>query len=425
MAPRGNIGAPNSPFFTPLQSPLTGTALDPSPPTLFLPITIRSLTFQNRIWVAPMCTYSAEAGSLTDFHLMHLGSFAYRGASLTMVEATAVLANGRISPEDSGLWNDGQIGGLKRVADFVHSQGQKIGIQLAHAGRKASCLAPWLTTAESVLAGKEVDGWPEDVMGPSAIPYAKSYAVPREMSEQDIRDVIEGFRDSASRSVQAGVDVIEIHSAHGYLLSSFLSPISNQRTDKYGGSFENRIRLLVEVIEAIRGAIPETMPLLLRVSATEWMEHITDVSWDVESTIRLAKLLPALGVDLLDVSSGGNNEKQKFTVFNDYQVGIAGRIRKELYASGITDLLIGAVGMITEAEAAKEIVEEKYLEKTSDGTVVIEDERGSIAKADIVLVARQFLREPEWVLRVAFRLGIKVQWPIQYARAQFLKGSKI
>lgn len=245
--------------------------------------------------------------------------------------------------------------------------------------------------------------------------------MPREMSTQDIQDVINGFGDAAKRAVEAGVDVIEIHGAHGYLISSFLSPISNQRTDSYGGSFENRIRLLVDVIKVIREVIPSGMPLLVRVSSTEWMEEQAPESWDVESTIRLAKLLPVLGVDLLDVSSGGNNEKQAVTPYNNYQVGIAGRIREELYKAGIRDLLIGAVGMITEAEAAKEIVEKGK----GDGLVEIEDENGGIAKADIVLVARQFLREPEWVLRVAYRLGVKVQWPSQYSRGQFVKGSKI
>jgi 2,4-dienoyl-CoA reductase-like NADH-dependent reductase (Old Yellow Enzyme family) len=245
--------------------------------------------------------------------------------------------------------------------------------------------------------------------------------MPREMSKGDIKDVIQGFADAAKRSVQAGVDVIEIHGAHGYLISSFLSPISNRRTDEYGGSFENRIRLLVDIIKAIREVIPEGMPLLVRVSSTEWMEKQAEESWDVESTIRLAKLMASLGVDLLDVSSGGNNEKQAVTPYNDYQVGIAGRIREELYKSGIKDLLIGAVGMITEAEAAKQIVEKGK----GDGLVEIEDENGGIAKADVVLVARQFLREPEWVLRVAYRLGITVQWPSQYSRGQFVKGSKI
>lgn len=418
---------PSLTTFNPAESPPTGTALTPNPPTLFTPLRIRDVAFQNRIWVAPMCTYSASNGSLTDFHLVHLSAFAYRGASLTIIEATSVLPNGRISPEDSGLWSDSQITPIKRIADFLHSQNQKLGIQLAHAGRKASTCAPWLSErGKATLATEELGGWPEDVMGASAIQWAKEgYAMPREMSAQDVKDVVEGFGESARRAVQAGVDVIEIHAAHGYLLSSFLSPISNQRKDNYGGSFENRIRLLVEVIQAVRAVIPNGMPLLVRVSATEWMEKSEyPESWDVESTIRLAKLLPSLGVDLLDVSSGGNNEKQAVTPFNDYQVGIAGRIRSELHAAGIEDLLIGAVGMITEAEVAKSIVENsKAVNKV--GTVEIEDEQGAIAKADIVLIARQFLREPEWVLRVAYRLGVKVQWPQQYHRGTFVKGSKI
>jgi 2,4-dienoyl-CoA reductase-like NADH-dependent reductase (Old Yellow Enzyme family) len=373
-----------------------------------------------------MCMYSASNGSLTDFHLVHLSAFAYRGASLTIIEATSVLPNGRITPECPGLWSDEHIAPIKRIADFLHSQNQKIGIQLAHAGRKASTLAPWLTPrGKSTVAMEESGGWPTDVMGASPIQWGEGYVLPREMTEEDIRDVTNGFRDAAKRAVQAGIDVIEIHSAHGYLLSSFLSPISNHRKDKYGGSFENRIRLLMEVIQAVRSVIPKGMPLLVRVSATEWMEKSgAPESWDVPSTIRLAKLLPGLGVDLLDVSSGGNNEKQAVTLFNDYQVGIAGQIRSELYAAGIKDLLIGAVGMITEAEAAKSIVENGQAGK-KDSLVEINDENSAKVKADIVLVARQFLREPEWVLRVAYRLGLKVQWPQQYHRGQFVKGSKI
>ncbi|KAF4624169.1 hypothetical protein G7Y89_g14007 [Cudoniella acicularis] len=424
MAPKVTP-APNVPFFTPAQSTPAGTALESNPPTLFSPLKIRDVTFQNRIWVAPMCTYSADNGHLTDFHLVHLSAFAYRGASLTIIEATSVLPNGRISPQDSGLWQDSQIAPLRRVADFLHSQNQKLGIQLAHAGRKASTCAPWLgERGKATTATEDVGGWPDDVMGASAIRWGEGYPKPREMSPQDIQDVVNGFRDSARRSVEAGVDVIEIHGAHGYLISSFLSPISNQRTDKYGGSFENRIRILVEIIKAIRGVVPSTMPLLVRVSATEWMEKQAAESWDVESTIRLAKLLPSLGVDLLDVSSGGNNEAQIIAMHNDCQVSFAGRIRSALFEAGIKDLLIGAVGMITEAEAAKAIVENGQPGKKDD-TVQIEDEQGSTAKADIVLVARQFLREPEWVLRVAYRLGVEVQWPLQYGRGQFLEGSRI
>jgi 2,4-dienoyl-CoA reductase-like NADH-dependent reductase (Old Yellow Enzyme family) len=374
-----------------------------------------------------MCTYSADEGKLTDFHLVHLGAYAYRGASLTIVEATSVTPNGRISPEDSGLWEDSQIAPLKRVADFLHSQNQKIGIQLAHAGRKASTLAPWMmkVRGQAVTATEEAGGWPDDVWGASAIKWSEGYPEPKEMSTVDVEAMVKSFQDSAVRAVKAGVDVIEIHGAHGYLVSSFLSPISNRRTDKYGGSFENRIRILIEIIEAVRAVIPSGMPLLVRVSATEWMEKSGEPeSWDVESTIKLAKLLPDLGVDLLDVSSGGNNEKQTFGPFSDYQIGIAGRIRSELFAVGIKNLLIGAVGMITEAEAAKEIVEAGQDVKKAD-VVEIEDEQGKIAKADIVLVARQFLREPEWVLRVAHRLGVDVRWPKQYQRAPFPKGSKI
>jgi 2,4-dienoyl-CoA reductase-like NADH-dependent reductase (Old Yellow Enzyme family) len=374
-----------------------------------------------------MCTYSADNGHLTDFHLVHLGGYAYRGASLTIAEATSVTPNGRISPEDSGLWEDSQIAPLKRVADFLHSQNQKLGIQLAHAGRKASTLAPWMmkVRGQAVLATEEAGGWPNDVWGASAIKWSEGYPEPQEMSTADVEAVVKSFQDSAVRAVKAGVDVIEIHGAHGYLVSSFLSPISNRRTDKYGGSFENRIRILIEIIEATRAVIPSGMPLLVRVSATEWMEDSGEPeSWDVESTIKLAKLLPALGVDLLDVSSGGNNQKQSVGLFSNYQIGIAGRIRSELFAAGIKDLLIGAVGMITEAEAAKEIVEAGQPIQKAD-VVEIEDEQGKIAKADIVLVARQFLREPEWVLRVAHKLGVEVNWPKQYQRAPFPKGAKI
>lgn len=373
-----------------------------------------------------MCTYSADFGALTDFHFSHLSSFAYRGASLTIIEATSVLPNGRISPEDSGLWSDTQIAPIRRIADFLHSQGQKLGIQLAHAGRKASVVAPWLVSerGRSIVATEDVGGWPDDVMGPSAIRWGEGFAMPREMSLKDIKELVDGFRESAKRAVNAGVDFIEIHGAHGYLLSSWLSPISNGRTDRYGGGFENRIRLLVEVIQAVREVIPSGMPLSLRVSSTEWMEDSSEPeSWDVESTIRLAKLLPALGVDMLDVSSGGNNEKQTLTPFNDYQVNIAGRIRSSLHDAGITDLLIGAVGMITEAEAAKSIVQNG--QEGPRDQIEVENESGQTTKADVVLVARQFLREPEWVFRVAYRLGVEVQWPVQYHRGKFLKGSAI
>ncbi|RDW57322.1 NADPH dehydrogenase [Coleophoma crateriformis] len=414
-----NEAAPGAPYFTPYQNPPAGTAVSENHdtiPNLFKPLTIRGTTFPNRAWVAPMCMYSAQDGHLTDFHVMHVGGLAFRGAGLTIIEATAVQANGRISPEDSGLWKDSQIAPLKRVADFVHSQGQKVGIQLAHAGRKASTLAPWLVKrGEKAIARKDAGGWEDDIVGPSAIRWSEEEGMPREMTEQEIRDYVNDFRASAKRAVAAGIDAIEIHGAHGYLLCSFLSPLSNRRTDKYGGSFENRTRLLVEVIEAVRGVIPSDMPLLLRVSATEWMEEQAEESWDVEQTIRLAKMLPALGVDLLDLSSGGNNKKQKIDPFNEFQIGIAGKVRAELHKAGVKNLLIGAVGTITEAEQAKKILDE------APGTIEIRDEQGTLAKADVVLVGRQFLREPEWVLKTAARLGVDVKLPNQYTWAPYPK----
>lgn len=428
MAPI-NVAAPNTPYFTPAQAKPAGQALSDSAPTLFSPLKIRSAVFQNRIWVAPMCMYSADNGYLTDFHFTHLSAFAFRGASLTIIEATGVQPEGRITPQCAGLWEDGQIAPIKRLATFVHSQGQKLGIQLAHAGRKASTVAPWLTSRRgvSILATEDVGGWPDNVKGPSAIKWGDGYADPREMSIQDIQEMVRSFGDAARRAVEADVDVIEIHAAHGYLLQSFTSPISNQRTDRYGGSFENRIRAIVEVVQAVRSAIPDGMPLLLRMSCTEWMDGHPAGSWKIQDTIALARLLPGLGVDLLDCSSGGNHPEQQISMHSDFQVGIAGQIRTALHTQGIRDLLIGAVGMITEAEVAREIVEvkESGTKAQPEGGMEIVDEKGSVARADVVLVARQFLREPEWVFRVAHRLGVQVAWPVQYQRGRFLRGSRI
>ncbi|KAI9643347.1 NADH-dependent flavin oxidoreductase [Ciborinia camelliae] len=410
------------PYITPAQNPPAGTALSTDPPTLFSPLTIRDVTFQNRIWVSPMCMYSANAGHLTDFHLVHFGAFAYRGASLTIIEGTAVRPEGRVSPGDAGLWEDAQIAGFKRVADFAHSQGQKIGMQLAHAGRKASTMPPWMAPrAESAVAEESDGGWPKGVKAMSALKWGEGYAEPSEMTLEEIQDVIDGFRDAAKRAVEAGTDVIEIHSAHGYLLHSSLSPVTNKRTDRYGGSWENRTRLLIETIKAVREVIPKGMPLLLRISATEWLDDVE--SWDIPSTIRLAKLLPALGVDLLDVSSAGNSPSQKITMHTNYQTSIAGEIRAALHKDGIKDLKIGCVGLIVDAEAAKSHLEDEPTTYSNAGeTVDVKDEQGKIAKADVVLVARQFLREPEWVFRVAYRLGVDVQWPVQYLRGGVLEG---
>ncbi|KAI0880390.1 uncharacterized protein GGS22DRAFT_175164 [Annulohypoxylon maeteangense] len=297
-----NKGAPNVPFYTPVQDPPAGTALDQATaPTLFKPLKIRGVELQNRFVVAPMCQYSADDGHATDWHFAHLSQFILRGTALTIVEATAVTPNGRISPEDLGLWEDSQIVPLKRIVDFAHSQGQKIGIQLAHAGRKASTFAPWLMPEGSsrVVVTAENGGWPDNVWAPSAVKFNEGYAEPKAMTAEDIKTVVQAFRDAAKRAIAAGFDVIEIHGAHGYLITEFLSPASNKRTDQYGGSFENRTRLLFEVIEAVRDVIPESAALFLRISATEWMEWSGEPSWTMEQSFQLAKLLPTAGIDTL------------------------------------------------------------------------------------------------------------------------------
>ncbi|KAK4157805.1 hypothetical protein C8A00DRAFT_11366 [Chaetomidium leptoderma] len=413
-------------FYTPAQTPPAGTALETGAdvPTVFTPFKLRDMTLQNRFVVSPMCMYSADDGHLTDWHLVHLGAFALRGAALTIVEATGVTPNGRISPEDSGLWQDSQIAPLKRIVDFVHSQNQKIGIQLGHAGRKASTLGPWHVTPTRV-ATAEVGGWPDNLWAPSAIAWDEGYPTPKEMTVAQIESLVQSFADAAKRAVQAGIDTIEIHGAHGYLISEFLSPITNQRTDAYGGTFTNRIRVLVDITRAIRAVIPATMPLLVRISATEWMEHDAgQPSWDLAQSKQLAALLPDLGVDLLDVSSGGNNPRQKIELHPYYQVDLAGEIRAELRRAGKA-MAIGAVGMISTAEMARSIVQEDGKlagnNQTTDGTVEVDGENGTTAKADLVLLARQFLREPEFVLKTAALLGVKVAPPVQYHRAPYKK----
>ena len=429
------LKAENPSYFTPANN--GGAALhpqDPSTPTLFRPLQIRNVTLKNRVIVAPMCTYSTNpdptspaVGALTDFHIAHLGHLATKGAGLVIVEATAVQPNGRISPNDSGLWQEGteseQFRGLQRVVDFLHSQGAKAGIQLAHAGRKASTVAPWLSSQgkkSSLKADESVGGWPSNVIGPSGgeeqiwAPGEVKYWPPRELNIAEVGDLVRAFAHSAELAVKAGVDVIEIHGAHGYLLNEFLSPVTNRRTDQYGGSFENRIRIVREVITAIRGVIPPGMPLFLRISATEWLEEqpvaAETGSWDLASSIRLAKLLPELGVDLLDVSSGGNHKDQKFQPHTNYQIDLAAQLRKEIRASGQTTL-VGAVGLITEAEAARHIVQGADEARSAEAML-----SGEEPKADAVLMARQFLREPEWVLTAAKKLAVPVSLPLQFAR---------
>lgn len=458
MAPSTyNAPVQDVPFFTPQHLISPGTPLKPDAkvPTLFTPLKIRGTALRNRIIVAPMCQYSTadsgpQIGALTPYHITTLGHYALKGASLVFIEASGVQPNGRISPNCPGIWSDDQIPGVKAVVDMVKSQGALAGIQLAHAGRKSSTVPPFIAAQfkkVSVRATKDVGGWPADVVSASGgedftwdgkrsdDPIGGFYA-PRELSREDIQQLVKDWASAAKRAVQAGIDVIEIHGAHGYLIHQFLSPITNRRTDEYGGSFENRTRLLVEIIRAIREVIPTSMPLFLRLSSTEWMEE-SEIgkqlgSWDVASTIRISKIVADLGVDLLDVSSGGNHPQQKINMFDskDYQTKIASQIRREVHAAG-TKLFIGAVGLITEAEQARDIVAEaEGQDSKHDGSTkeeaeaaikMTDAEGGKVPMADCILVARQFMREPEWVLKVAWKLGVDVAWPNQFNRVRFPK----
>ena len=469
-----NAPAPDVPFFTPRHALSPGTPINPDAktPTLFTPLKIRNATLRNRVIVAPMCQYSTsdsgpDIGALTPYHITTLGHYALKGAGLVFIEASGVQPNGRISANCPGIWSDDQIPGVKAVADMVRSQGALCGLQLAHAGRKSSTCPPFINAQfkrPSIRATKEVGGWPEDVvsaMGGEDFTWDEKklsdpsggYYPPRALTETEIQELVQDWAKAAQRAVKAGVEVIEIHGAHGYLIHQFLSPITNRRTDKYGGNFENRSRMLREIITSIRGVIPSSMPLFLRLSSTEWMED-TEIgkefgSWNVESTIEIAKVASDLGVDLLDVSSGGNHPQQRINMFDskDYQTKIAARIRKALREAN-KPMLIGAVGLITEAEQARNIVEVESI-NDSDAqsadmpggapvSVPISTDRsiGEEAKAavemtekggekepmaDAILVARQFMREPEWVLKVAWKLGVDIAWPSQFNRVRFPK----
>lgn len=435
------------PYFSPEHTTSPGTPFDPtqSIPTLFRPLAIRGAVLKNRIVVAPMCQGSTAengplVGALTPYHIATLGHYALKGASLVFIEASGVQPNGRISPNCPGIWSDSQIDGVKAVADVIHSQKALCGLQLAHAGRKSSIVASFVAARygkPSVRATKDVGGWPDDVVGPSGgeeqtwdgkrsdDPEGGFYA-PRAMSVPDIQQLVQDFSAAAKRAVRAGVDVLEIHGAHGYLLHEFLSPITNRRTDQYGGCFENRTRLVIQIIKAVREVIPPEMPLFLRLSATEWMEE-TDLgkqlgSWDVQSTVELAKIVSDLGVDLLDVSSGGNHPQQRIDMFNskDYQIRIAASIRRELRLAK-KELLIGAVGLITEAEQARDIVNDIKHEAEIARQMTDDSSGNREPLADVVLVARQFMREPEWVLKVAWQLGLDIAWPSQFLRVRFPK----
>ncbi|KZT66250.1 FMN-linked oxidoreductase [Daedalea quercina L-15889] len=385
-----NAPAPNVPYFAPAQYPPAGTALDPQPngkpiPTLFKPLKIRGVEFQNRIFLSPLCQYSSENGKPTPWQFAHLGGIFTRGPGLTIVEATSVVPEGRITPQDAGIWNDEQTEAWREIVQFAHAQNQKIGIQLAHAGRKASTVAPWIHSG--ISAPVRDGGWPDDVWAPSAIPYSEQLPVPKELTKDGIKRVVNAFVAAAKRSLKAGFDVIEIHSAHGYLLGQFLAPVANHRTDEYGGSFENRIRLLIEVVDAVRAVIPSTMPLFVRVSATDWLEEShPDQHWGSEDTVRLAEVLAAHGVDLLDVSSGGVHPAQKFRQGGHrlMQVPYSAAVRK---AHG-DKILVSAVGTITTGELAQSVLDE--------------------GAADAVFVGRHFQKNPGTVWAFAEELGVTI-----------------
>ncbi len=350
---------------------------------LFDRLTIRDLEFANRVFVSPMCQYSSRDGLPNDWHLVHLGSRAVGGAGLIMTEATAVLPEGRISPQDLGIWTDDQIEPLRRIVRFIHDQGSIAGMQLAHAGRKASARRPW----ESAGVVPESEGGWKHVVAPSAIAFSEDYPMPQELADDGIREVVAAFAAAARRACDAGFRVIEIHAAHGYLIHEFLSPLSNKRDDEYGGSFENRTRVLREIVQAVRGVWPKGAPLFVRLSATDWVEG----GWDLLQSIALARELKQIGVDLIDCSSGGSVSHAKIPVGAGYQTPFAQRIRDE------ADILTGAVGMITSPAQAEHII--------------------NTGQADAILMAREFLRDPYWPLRAAQELRQSVSWPVQYLRA--------
>lgn len=352
---------------------------------LFSPISIKKITFKNRIVISPMCQYSSVDGFADNWHLVHLGSRSSGGAGLIIQEATAVSPEARISPSDLGIWKDEHIEKLKEINEFIVSQNSIPGIQLAHAGRKASVSAPW-------LGNKKLDfaqgGW--QTVAPSAVPYHDNEPfLPEALDNDGIQKVIFDFKAATKRVVEAGYQVLEIHAAHGYLLHQFLSPLTNIRTDEYGGSFENRIRFTLEIVEAVQSEWPSDLPLFVRISATDWAEG----GWNPEESVELSKILKEKGVDLIDVSSGGLVSHQKINIGPGYQVPFAAQVKKE------ATILTGAVGLITEAKQAEAILEND--------------------QADLILFARESLRNPNLPLDFAKELNDEIQWPKQYERAKF------
>ncbi|MFF7202844.1 NADH:flavin oxidoreductase/NADH oxidase [Streptomyces sp. NPDC008141] len=355
---------------------------------LFQPYTLRSLTIPNRAWMAPMCQYSAEAsgpdtGAPTDWHFAHYAARATGGTGLILVEATAVAPEGRISPADVGIWNDTQVKSFRRITRFVKSQGTTIGIQLAHAGRKASTDRPW-KGGGPVGAGDY--GW--QPLAPSPLPFDEGHPVPDELTTAEIEEIVGQFAAAARRALDAGFEIAEIHGAHGYLIGEFLSPHTNHRTDEYGGSFENRARFPLAVVDAVRASWPDELPLFFRISATDWLD---EGGWTADDTVRFAALLKEHGIDLLDVSSGGNAPRVTIPTGPGYQVPFAARVRAE------TGLPVAAVGMITDAEQAEKII--------------------ANGEADAVLLGRELLRNPSWARHAARELGGEIRVPEQYLRS--------
>jgi len=351
---------------------------------LFDPLTLRGLTLKNRIIVSPMCQYSSKDGFATDWHFVHLGTRAVGGAGLIFTEASAVTPEGRISPEDLGIWKDEHVAELSRIVRFIDAQGSVAGMQLAHSGRKASTQQPWVGTRQLKID----EGGFRPVYAPSALAFKRDDEPPEALSEAGIARIVRSFGDAAERALRAGFRVLEVHAAHGYLLHTFLSPLSNQRKDQYGGSFDNRIRALLETVRSVRSRWPERLPLFVRISATDWAEG----GWDIDQSVELSRRLVQEGVDLVDCSSGGLVPGAKIPVGPGYQSQFAERIRRE------AKVMTGAVGLIRSPEQAEHILRS--------------------GQADAIVLARQMLRDPYWPLTAARALGVPVQWPVQYDRAR-------
>ena len=355
----------------------------PSIPDLFHPLTLRGITLRNRIMVAPMCQYSSEDGFASDWHLVHLGSRAVGGAALVMTEATAVEARGRISPEDLGIYKDEHIAMLSRIAQFIKDQGAVPAIQLAHAGRKASTYRPWSGNGELPV---EKGRW--ETIAPSAERFSESYPLPEALTGDEIALVIQHFQDAAKRAIRAGFQVLEIHGAHGYLMHEFLSPLSNHRHDDYGGTLANRMRILIETVDAVRQVMPDELPLFVRLSASDWIEN----GLTIADTVEVARELKQHGVDLVDTSSGGNIATAKIPLAPGYQVPFAEQIRNK------ANLPTAAVGLITQPQQANDIIHH--------------------GQADLIALARELLRDPYWPMHAARELHYDLTWPPQYVRAK-------